>query len=385
MWWRCLIVRLKLLSEGVRPMKVLDLCSGIGGFTLAHEMVGGFQTIAFCEIEPFCQQVLRTHWSKVPIYDNIKTLSGDDIGTADVICGGIPCQPFSVAGQRKGEDDERHLWPDFLRLVRELRPAWCLIENVAGFVPMALDGVLSDLESAGYAAQAFVIPACAVDAPHRRDRVWVIGALANAGTEHDDGNGHGAGGNSGKLTESETVRGNTGYVGNTASAPKNAQPETGPSRRTVSESSRVMEHATGEGLHAAAQAELCGSEESAGPRNGKSERPGGVVGYADRKRELQSQGLEREQRRRLSDASPWADSEWLNCADGKARRVKPSVRLLANGIPGRVDKLRALGNAIVPQVAARFFYAIQQAEMGRVSPNLVPVENCNDNQSAARR
>lgn len=161
-------------------LKVLDLFSGIGGFSLGLERTGGFETVAFCEIDPFCQKVLKKHWPDVPIYEDVRTLNYD--GAVDVITGGYPCQPFSTAGKRKGSDDDRHLWPAMFSLIKKYRPAWVIGENVAGHISMGLDSVLSDLESADYTARTFIIPACALNAPHRRDRCWIV---ANAQGERE--------------------------------------------------------------------------------------------------------------------------------------------------------------------------------------------------------
>ena len=162
-------------------LRVLDLFSGIGGFSLGLERTGGFETAAFCECEDFPRQVLAKHWPGVPCFPDVRELKGEDIvGPIDVICGGYPCQPFSQAGQRRGQEDDRHLWPEFSRLVAELRPAWVIGENVAGHISMGLDDVLSDLERQGYACRTFVIPACATGAPHRRDRVWTIASRNDA-------------------------------------------------------------------------------------------------------------------------------------------------------------------------------------------------------------
>ena len=159
-------------------MKVLDLFSGIGGFSLGLERAG-FETVAFCEIEEYPQKILKKHWPDVPLFTDIRQLNKqvleeNGIDSIELICGGFPCQPYSLAGNRKGKDDDRHLWPEMLRLINEIRPRWVIGENVAGFISMALDDVLSDLETAGYQAQSFVIPACAVNAIHRRDRVWIV-------------------------------------------------------------------------------------------------------------------------------------------------------------------------------------------------------------------
>jgi len=152
-------------------MKVIDLFSGIGGFSLGLERAG-METVAFCEIEPYCQALLKKRWPNVPIFDDVKDFDYD--GTAELICGGYPCQPFSVAGKQKGEDDDRHLWPEMFNIIRSYNPRWVIGENVAGHVRMGLDDVLSNLEGEGYTTRAFIIPACAVQAVHRRDRVWII-------------------------------------------------------------------------------------------------------------------------------------------------------------------------------------------------------------------
>lgn len=159
-------------------INVLDLFSGIGGFALGFERAG-MHTAAFCEIDPFCQRVLKRHWPEKPIYHDIKQLTQrrlhhDRIQHIDLICGGYPCQPFSVAGHRRGEEDPRHLWPEMHRLIREIKPRWVVCENVDGHVELGLDNVLTDLESQGYSCWPFIIPACAIGAPHRRDRVWII-------------------------------------------------------------------------------------------------------------------------------------------------------------------------------------------------------------------
>ncbi len=164
-------------------LRVLDLFSGIGGFSLGLERTGGFETVAFCEIDPFPRKVLAKHWPGVPIFADVRELRGDDVGPVDVICGGYPCQPFSTAGQRRGAEDDRHLWPEFSRLVDELRPAWVIGENVAGHISMGIDDVLSDLETKGYTCRTFVNPAFAVDAPHKRDRCWIVAHTESTGED----------------------------------------------------------------------------------------------------------------------------------------------------------------------------------------------------------
>ena len=244
-------------------LRVLDLFSGIGGFSLGLERTGGFETAAFCEYEKFPRQILARHWPDVPCFPDVRELKGEDIdGPIDVICGGYPCQPFSTAGRRKGQADDRHLWPEFSRLVAELRPAWVIGENVAGHISMGLDDVLSDLEGQGYTARTFVIPACAVGAPHRRDRVWSIASR------------------------------------NDADAERIGQPRSGESFKSCNQA-------------------------------------------AHRKREA---------------VKP------LDGRIGEIWLTEPDVGRVANGVSSGVDRLKSLGNAVVPQIPEMIGRAILQAE-----------------------
>jgi len=168
-------------------MKLLDLFSGIGGFSLGLERAG-METIAFCEFDKHAQLVLKKHWPNVPIFDDVRTLDAKQFrGSVDVVCGGIPCQPFSVAGKQKGKSDERHLWPEMLRIIRECQPTWVIVENVSGFVNMALDDCWADLEAEGYEVQPFIIPACGVEAHHRRDRCWIVAYSESNGSKRNSG------------------------------------------------------------------------------------------------------------------------------------------------------------------------------------------------------
>lgn len=149
-------------------MRGLSLFSGIGGLDLAFEWAGG-EISAFCEIEPYCQKILRKHWPDVPVFEDIRELKGSDAGAVDVIYGGFPCQPFSVAGNKKGKDDKRYLWPEFSRLVGEIKPRWVVAENVPGILRIASDDVCSDLERQGYEVGIWDFEAAAVGAKHRRE------------------------------------------------------------------------------------------------------------------------------------------------------------------------------------------------------------------------
>ena len=251
-------------------LTVLDLFSGIGGFSLGLERTGGFRTVAFCEIEPFPRRVLAKHWPDVPVFEDVRKLRGADVGAVDVICGGYPCQPFSYAGVRKGAADDRHLWPEYLRLINELRPTWVIGENVAGHITMGLDEVLSDLEGAGYAARAFVIPAVAVNAPHRRDRVWIIGH-ANQDSKPT----------SAKHDQASWLRGVA----------------------TVPNSERIGQQGQGRAVNPSHKAQ---------DRQGKANQPVYAMGWPD----------------------------------------EPPVRGANDGVSGGLDqdRLKALGNAVVPQI-----------------------------------
>ena len=260
-------------------MRHLDLFSGIGGFALAARWVG-WETVGFCEIDPYCQKVLRKHWPDVPIYDDVRELRGETVGHVDIITGGYPCQPFSVAGKRRGEADDRHLWPEFARLIRELRPRWVLGENVAGHISMGLDDVLADLEGLGYSWEAFVIPACAVDAKHRRARLWIVGNANNEGES-------------------------TGAIND----------ETSELPQVVADTASSRQSGQGQPL----------------------ERGGTTTA-----REGQTDNVES-----VSIGAKWSS--------------EPDVGRVVNGIPKRVDRLRGLGNAIVPQIAELIFRAIDSA------------------------
>jgi DNA-cytosine methyltransferase len=173
-----------MAGGGILSLTHLSLFSGIGGLDIAAEMAG-IKTVGQCEWADFQTKILEKHWPDVPRWRDIRTLTGESfyertgLRTVDIISGGFPCQPFSVAGKRGGKDDDRYLWPEMLRVIRELKPTWVIGENVPGIVNLALDTVLSDLENEGYSSQPFIIPACGVDAPHKRERVTILAYAVN--------------------------------------------------------------------------------------------------------------------------------------------------------------------------------------------------------------
>ncbi len=167
------------------PYRVLSLFAGIGGFDLGLERTGGFKTVAFCELEPFCQRVLAKHWPGVPCYDDVRTLTAERLAAdgiaVDVICGGFPCQDISIAGQGAGLEGKRSgLWFEYARLIDELRPRYVIVENVGALLHRGLDAVLGSLAALGFDAEWHCIPASAIGAPHERDRLWLV-AYPNGG------------------------------------------------------------------------------------------------------------------------------------------------------------------------------------------------------------
>ena len=168
-------------------MKVIDLFSGIGGFSLGLESTGGFETVQFVENNEWCQKVLAKNFPNVPITGDIKNYEPKRSERIGLVCGGFPCQPFSVAGKRKGTEDDRHLWPEMLRVIKASKPRWVIGENVRNLTSiqegMVFEQVCTDLENEGYEVQSFIIPASAVEAPHQRYRVWIVGYSKHNGSQ----------------------------------------------------------------------------------------------------------------------------------------------------------------------------------------------------------
>ena len=176
-------------------LKILDLFSGLGGFSLGLERTGHFKTIAFCDNDKYSKLVLQKHWKGVKIYNDVKEITkekfiADGIQFPDIITGGFPCQPFSVAGKQAGTDDDRHLWPVMFRIIQEFTPRWVIGENVKGLTNIQ-DGVVfetvcTDLEGEGYEVRTFNIPAAGVGAPHRRERLWIVAHRKESMVNPDD-------------------------------------------------------------------------------------------------------------------------------------------------------------------------------------------------------
>jgi DNA (cytosine-5)-methyltransferase 1 len=292
----------------------LDLFSGIGGFALAAKW-NGYRTVGFCDNEPYAQAVLKKHWPEVPCHKDIREVRGELCAGVTLLTGGFPCQPFSVAGKQRGKDDNRYLWPEMCRVIREARPAWIIGENVAGIVNLALDTVCADLEAEGYEVEPIIIPACAVDAPHRRDRVWII-ANINGLRSQKQGAEQQAGG-AGQLLETQQSK---------------------PS--AVADSKSVGLQGSRSIWEAKGQAGLCGRERG-------NKELGDVANTISQRRCGGNPEGEYAEDVGQSPGHPWHNpggvATWL---------PEPNVGRVAHGVPNRVAKLRGLGNAIVPQVAA---------------------------------
>ena len=210
-------------------LKVLDLFSGIGGFSLGLHSTGIFDTIKFVEFDKYCQKVLNKNFPNIPIEGDIRNVKGTEF-EADVITGGFPCQPFSVAGKQKGTNDNRYLWPEMFRLIKEIKPEFVIGENVQGIINlqdgMVLRQVLNDLEGEGFEVQCFLIPASGIGAWHQRNRTWIIGhskhngLLASEKRSRDKKINGGTSEGQNQTIESERTSGSTnnGNVSNSISS-----------------------------------------------------------------------------------------------------------------------------------------------------------------------
>ena len=304
-------------------LRHVDLCSGIGGFALGFEWAELSSPVLFCDIEPWSRKILAKHWPDVPIAEDVKELANDPDGLipdCDILTAGYPCQPFSLAGERRGTEDDRHIWPYILSIVKAKRPSWCVFENVYGHVSMGLDEVLSDLEGEGYAARPFIVPACAADVPHRRDRVWIIAR------------------NVGDTISSRQ----SGIVG------RRSEQKSQNRCSDVAHTSRL--HSNGSGEHSQ-------QSERQVPELGDSRGPDNV---ADTERKRQPRQRPQGNASNQEANGEGQAAQFVNGGFGDFWLPEPAVGRVANGIPRRVDRLKGLGNAIVPQIAMRIGMTIKE-------------------------
>jgi DNA (cytosine-5)-methyltransferase 1 len=325
-------------------VRVGSLFSGIGGFDLGLERAG-FTVAWQCEADEFCRRVLAKHWPGVPCHPDVRTIGAVNVEPVDVLCGGFPCQDISTAGRGAGIDGARSgLWAEYARLIRELRPRYVVVENVAALLARGLGRVVGDLAACGYDAEWDCVPASAFGAPHRRDRLWLIaypdahggrlktGAQLNCESEQAAADGYPRGRHADRL------------------------------RDEVADTEGVN------GEWPQRERDRSGRPEPP-PRNG-----GAGMADADRERQPQPQGGQPDERRRFSDGgNEVADTEREGlegrhrpedvreiaghaAASGGASygdiwATEPDVGRVAHGVPDRVDRLRSLGNALVPQIA----------------------------------
>ena len=341
-------------------LTTVDLFSGIGGFARGLEATGHFRTTCFVEQDPYCQAVLKHHWPDVPILDDIRNAKAFDFPDVrpDLVCGGFPCQPFSQAGRQRAQDDPRHLWPEMLRVIRELRPTWVVGENVVGLIKLGLDEVLTDLEGEGYATRTFNIPACAADAPHLRQRVWVV-AHADSQSEPDgtfDGNarqrqlGFGWEAVADPQREGEGRRGVSGPREDKSKNGQGSSDQSWGCGEAVADPEGIhgqwsIGHGGRSGRSEAASGDFCSSSSGQPvPDPGNTIRRRGAKRRQSRDGELGLHGEEWPAGR--------PEDHWLS---------EPAVGRLVDGLPNRVSQLRALGNSIVPQIAQEIGQAIRIA------------------------
>jgi len=415
----------------MQKLKILDLFSGLGGFSLGLERTGRYKTVAFCEIDKYCTLLLQKHWKGIKVYNDVKKITkegfeADGIESPDIITGGFPCQPFSVAGKQKGTSDDRHLWPEMFRIIKAFKPRFVIGENVPGIVNIQ-DGVVfetvcTDLESQGYEVQPFNIPAAAVGAPHQRKRIWIIATLADSVSNDErreisrsdeekgrvqeehrskdsasgifsrtseirkSNNGYEAMENSGRtLQQGSSIREkNEDEVGK-----ENAnqhQRSSSSSESNVANADTRLSDGQKKELQSRGQASIS-SREGENVANAKSiSSDGREIGqHSEESREKRKIGIEvggvssdrqklantdSERLERLGQSSRQFNETSSSTSSSEERQgqvgqgwweFEPNVGRVAHGVPGRVHRLKALGNSIVPQIAEEIGRAIIKA------------------------
>jgi DNA (cytosine-5)-methyltransferase 1 len=412
-------------------VKHLDLFSGIGGFALGLQKVG-FKTVAFCDIEKYCQHLLKQKWNGIKIYSDVREITkekfkADGIESPEIITGGFPCQPFSVAGSRKGTDDNRHLWPEMFRIIKEFKPRWIIGENVRGIVSiqdgLVFETVCTDLESEGYEVQTFNIPAVGVGAPHKRERIWIVAnSRCSIRGKQSSRNSESIGSRTFKKTERSTdtskitgsseraetmadteskrtgennerlrsrTSGISGREGTTRIQEDVANSNTGNVEAGCERQRRIREENTKERQ----SNNVTGSSEVMANTNESISRERQIFGNPNDKgrgaSETRRESLQPEDRQTRTDnlgsgsevmantnserqqeqcrpKSIQEEGNELECSSsqsgGNFWDIEPDVGRVVNGLPGRVHRLKGLGNAIVPQIAEEIGRAIMKAE-----------------------
>jgi len=362
-------------------MRHLDLFSGIGGFALGLEATQKIKTVAFCEIDKYCTKVLNKNWPEVPVYKDIKELTydklkADGIDSIDIITGGYPCQPFSIAGLKKGVEDPRHLWPEYFRIIKELRPTWVIGENVSGHIKLGLDAVQEDLESQGYSLRTFSVSASSIGANHQRERIWTVaysqrnydsqqikrvnGEEISLQKEHRE-NDSTTRNSSGASAIRETRNEHADVVhSNSFRSPQHTEATEETSRRGT-ETSFVSTSDVEDARRRSWREQFTRDTESTGPGTsektewstntdtspGPSERTETMANASSIESNVgediqhTSTGNGQGQTGRENSSEESAQNWW---------NLEPDVGRVADGVPDRTHRLKSLGNAVVPQI-----------------------------------
>ena len=367
--------------------KILDLFSGLGGFSLGLERTGCFKTIAFCDNNKFSKLILDKHWKGVKVYNDVREITkerfiADGIQFPDIITGGFPCQPFSVAGKQKGTSDDRHLWPEMFRIIKAFKPRYVIGENVRGIINiqdgMVFETVCTNLESEGYEVQPFIIPAAGVGAPHRRERVWIVAVREDVvNTQHNgsststiEGSSATSSNNNEKgQNETSEFEGTSGFrdskdVANTYTRLSNGTYEEVQSRgkafNTSSAGARKdVANTTSKRLEGQLRSELQGTRErftNSSQTINRNVADSERIGQQRSRESIRPIDTETNKNRQTNrfDSSSEEGKGWWD--------FEPDVGRVAYGVPGRVHRLKGLGNSIVPQIAEEIGRAIIKAE-----------------------
>ena len=363
-------------------LKLLDLFSGIGGFSLGLESTGYFETIGFVEKDKFCREVLKKNFPNITIESEVRNVKGDRYA-ADIITGGFPCQPFSVAGKRRGTDDDRYLWDETIRIIRECKPRWFIGENVEGIINiqegMVLRQVQDDLEKEGFQVQCLVIPASGIGAWHQRKRVWII---AHSNSNRDRHEIRGSNGEEKEIQREYREKNNTtgkSFGADTNVSNSNSRLSIGENEEvqargnTINDGSKDVPNTNSFG-HRGWSSEGCtnerwsflsreqegremGSETSRCDVDVSNSNIEGLEGH-----ELQSDN-EQQRQKTSTDSSTEEQCTWW--------QAQSSLCGVPNGISYELDKSRAnriksLGNSIVPLIARELGVAIMKAELDEI-------------------
>jgi site-specific DNA-cytosine methylase len=400
----------------------VDLFSGIGGFALAAR-VCGIRTIQFCEYDARCREFLAKAWPGVPCHTDVREFhwgvadtgcvgSGQDesgrgqegrnvdrrTGPVYLLTAGVPCQPASRAGKQRGTADDRWLWPEAVRVISEVRPTWALLENPPGLGDVGLAGVLADVENEGYETRVFSIPACAIGAPHRRERYWIV-CRHVADTGHERGRGWPESGTAGQSavadvrTDMEHAQ-SAGSQGHLQTGIADNGDEQGKRASELTEAARDLAYSPVRGQRTDVGTPGSAGHTDLGNAGGLGDTEGSRSGTGP------CEGGQEFNRTGFSGASPWSRYVWLPCADGKLRRAPDDSLGMAHGLPvelleglaaevgdeelwNEIERfgdvripaatphrslLGALGNSIVPQVAQRVIAAMVQADEEEEAP-----------------